>query len=109
MYQGTTPALLLRVKGKDLTGCNVFASIKAGMRVITKTGSDLEMDTDDDDTLVLCHLTQEDTLPLSEGEADVQVRFINSDGVAEATSKAKITIESVIYKKVIEYGDGEET
>ena len=108
MYQGTNPALLLKVPGKDLTGCKVFVSFKTGTRVTTKTGDDLTVTLENEDTEVLCWLTQEDTLAMSEGEGEVQIRYITDENQARATQKKPITIKSVIYKKVIEYGGGEE-
>lgn len=107
MYQGTTPALVLRVKDKDLTGATVFASIKDNTQIVTKTGDDLLIVKDDDDTLVTVTLTQAETLKLDEGDAEIQVRYITSDGIAFATKKARLTVNDVIYKSVIEYEEGE--
>jgi len=107
MYQGTTPALVLRVKDKDLTEATVFASIRTGTNVVTKTGEDLTVTTDDEDTLIVCTLTQNETLKLNTGDALVQVRYITSDGNAYATTKAKLNVNDVIYKNVIEYAEDE--
>ena len=107
MYQGTTPALVLRVKDKDLTEATVFASIRTGTNVVTKTGEDLTVTTDDGDSLIVCTLTQNETLKLNTGDALVQVRYITSDGNAYATTKAKLNVNDVIYKNVIEYAEDE--
>ena len=106
MYQGTTPALVLRVKDKDLTeDVTIFASIRTGTNVVTKTGDELIVAKDDDDTLVTMTLTQNDTLKLNAGDALVQIRYIDDDGLAWATTKAKLTVKDVIYKDVIEYDE----
>ena len=107
MYQGTTPALLLRVIGKDLTDATVFVSIKTGTRVTTKTREDLTVTLDDEDTEVLCQLKQEETLAMSDGEAEVQIRYVTDEGNAYATNKARFTVKDVLYKKVIEPADGD--
>lgn len=103
MYQGTTPTLVLRVKNRDLTGATVFVSIRTGTNVITKTGTDLAMTASDEDTIVVCTLSQIETLKLNEGDAQVQIRFVDSTGTALATTKAKARVNDVLYKRVIEY------
>ena len=42
---------------------------------------------------------------MNAGSASVQVRFIDSDGVAQATEKAVLNIEDVLLEKVIVYAD----
>ena len=108
MYQGTTPALVLRVKNKDLTEATIFASIRTGTNVVTKTGEDLLVVIDDEDTLVTMKLTQNETLKMNAGDAMVQIRYIEADGNAWATTKAKVTVNDVIYKNMIEYEEGGE-
>lgn len=108
MYQGTTPALVLRVKDKDLTEATIFASIRTGTNVVTKTGDDLTVTTDDGDTLVTMTLTQNETLKLNTGDALIQIRYIDENGLAWATTKAKVTVKDVIYKEVIDYAEDEE-
>lgn len=109
MYQGTTPALVLRVKNKDLTeDMTIFASIRTGTNVITKTGEDLIVAKDENDTLVTMTLTQSETLKLNTGDALVQIRYIDDDGLAWATTKAKLNVNDVIYKNIIAYEEAEE-
>ena len=108
MYQGTTPALVLRVKDKDLTEATIFASIRTGTNVVTKTGEDLLVVKDDDDTLVTMTLTQNETMKLNAGDALVQIRYVEADGNAWATTKAKLTVKDVIYKNMIDYEEGGE-
>ena len=107
MYQGTTPALVLRVKDKDLTEATVFASIKDGSHIITKTGEDLIIAKDSDDTLVTVTLTQGETMKMDKGDAEVQVRYITADGNAYATKKARVTVNDVIYRSMIESAEEE--
>ena len=110
MYQGTTPTLIFRVPGYDLTDKTVFVSIKDSTgKVITKTGNDLIVAYNDETSgseysLVTCILTQTDTLAIRAGEAKCQIRFIDSSGIALATEKAQINVKDIIYKAVIRYG-----
>ena len=110
MYQGTTPTLPCRVPGRDLTETTVFVTIKDYKRCneITKSGSELIVTYNDEVegeeySLVLCPLTQNETLQLSQGEAVCQIRFIDSQGQAYATKKATINVSDVLYKEVIKH------
>lgn len=110
MYQGTTPSLPLHVKGYDLTEATVFVTICENARntKITKSGSELIVTYNDDVegeeySLVMCPLTQEETLQLRPGPAMCQIRFIDSQGQAYATKKATINVYDVLYKEVIEH------
>ena len=107
MYQGTTPTLTFKVPGWDLTDKTVFVSIidKNG-KIITKTIGSPDITYDDETqgeeySLLICQLTQRETLCLTDGHAECQIRFIDSNGLAYATKKAPVTIEDVIYKVVI--------
>ena len=110
MYQGTTPTIPFRVPGRDLTETTVFVTIRDYKRCneITKSGSELIVTYNDEVegeeySLVLCPLTQDETLRLSQGEAVCQIRFIDSQGQAYATKKATINVSDVLYKEVIEH------
>ena len=110
MYQGTTPTIPFNVLGRDLTEATVFVTIKDYKRCneITKSGSELIVTYNDEVegeeySLVLCPLTQDETLRLSQGEAVCQIRFIDSQGQAYATKKATINVSDVLYKEVIEH------
>lgn len=109
MYQGTTPALTLNVEGADLTDKTVFVTIRCGNYSLTKTGDSLAVTYAEDHSIVIVRLSQSETLMMKEPEAEVHVRFIDSTGNAEATSKATFDVEESLYRSVIEYegGDGE--
>lgn len=105
MIRGTTPDYLLTLDGVDLAGQTVYVTIGQGHRKLTKTGDDLTVTTDEHGSSIAFSLSQEDTLGLSAGSASVQVRFIDSDGVAQATEKAVLTVDDVLLEKVIAYAD----
>lgn len=107
MYQGTTPSLLFNVLGYDLTSATVFVTfMRKKNELLTKTGDALSCAYDDVEnyTSVICRLSQEETLAMKQGAAQVQIRFIYENGQAHATNKASIEIESVLYPEVIVFG-----
>lgn len=108
MFQGTTPSLPFKIPGVDLTTATVFVTIKDSQRKneITKSGSELIVTYNDEAedgpySLVLCPLTQEETLKLHSGEAVCQIRFIDNQDQAYATVKATVNVSDVLYKGVI--------
>lgn len=103
MIRGTTPDFLLTIDGYDITGKRVYVTISQGMRKITKTNDELEIRMDGENAEIGLSLTQQDTLGLMVGSADVQVRMIDENGYAEATDIAKINISRVLLEKVIAY------
>ena len=68
-------------------------------------------DDEGDFSCVVCRLTQEETLRLRASERIVaQIRFIDEDSQAYATTKVVINVEDSLYDQVIEYkgGSGDE-
>ena len=111
MYQGTTPSITYTIKGYDLTSAKVFVSFKYGNEVLTKHSPLVQTsyDSEEDVSTIVCPLTQEETLAITKSTTTTQIRFIYENGLAYATNKATLDVESVIYKDVIEYGgDGGE-
>lgn len=106
MYQGTTPAITLNVKDHDMSGTTAFVSFKRGADILTKTHPDVTMvyDSEEMKTVIVCQLSQEETLNMRQGDAIVQIRFIDENGNAYATDKASLTVKDVIYKEIIAYG-----
>ena len=110
MYQGTTPALTFQIAGFDATGMTPFVSFKRGADVLTKTGNDVTIVYDNVNSIsvIVVQMTQEETLSMRQGTAVVQMRFIDSNGNAYATTKANLGVQDVIYKEVISYDGGDE-
>ena len=106
MYQGTTPALTFEIEGFNAVGMTPYVSFKRGSDVLTKTGSDVTVvyDSDNEKSVIVCQLSQEETLSMKQGSAVVQMRFIDSNNLAYATDKADLDVDSVIYKEIIRYG-----
>lgn len=111
MTQGTTPLLELTVD-QDISECAIFITLKdvQNDNIYTYTNTDTEfvdMTVLDDTTTIHLRLTQEDTLAMSVGQIDVQVRFINSEGIADATNVRRIVNLEALYTEEISYSSGE--
>lgn len=106
MIRGTTPDYVLTLPGIDLTGMTVYVTIRQKNREITLTGAELTVASDGEDSTIAFMLTQKQTLMLNEGQASVQVKFIDASGTVGATKIGRLTIDKALLEKVIEY-DGE--
>lgn len=111
MIRGTTPDFILEIPEWDLTDKTVFVTLSQGTRKITKTNGDLDIRVVSEEvdeqtritTEIAMSLTQEDTLKLTVGGGEIQVRFIDEEGNAEATDIAAVNISRVLLEGVIRY------
>lgn len=104
MYQGTTPTLILDLDGvNDLEEATCYVTFRHGLnKKLTKSGSDLVVDGNE----IAVFLTQQETLAMIPGGCDVQVRWIYENGNAMTTDNAKIQVNPVLLKEIIEYQEG---
>lgn len=102
MKQGTTPTIPL-VVDTDLTGWTVYVTFANGSHKISVDNTRLEIayDTETESTNIEVPLTQEETLSLPVGYADVQVRAIK-DGIAIATDIQPIDVGRILKDGVID-------
>lgn len=107
MIRGTTPSHILTIEGYDLTGTRIYVTLSSGRSKVTKTNEDLTVSYENETTSILLFLTQEDTLGLPTGTAEIQVRWIDSDGIAQATEIETIAVDRVLWPKVISYDGGD--
>lgn len=83
MYRGTTPVLIVKCDGPDLSACStLWLTIKQGKRELTKKKSDFSNITAN---RIYCKLTQDETLSLDVGTVDIQLRGVDKYGSAFAT------------------------
>lgn len=99
MRRGTTPALVLTVDA-DIVGWTVYVTIEKGGREITLENDRLTMSYANSKTTIELALTQEETLSLSPGTCEIQVRAIN-DGTAIATDIETIDVGRILLEGVI--------
>lgn len=105
MRRGTTPDYVLTVAGFDLTVCKVYVTLAQYVTKITLTDDRLEITYDDveDTSSIVFNLTQAETLQLKSGNAEIQVRFIDSTGEAQATEIKAVPVLPVLFEGVIAY------
>lgn len=106
MIRYTTPAIPLLVEDKDLTGQDVYVSIEQGKIKLTKTGTDLVMTVTEEGTQIIFTLSQTESAMFDYGKpVSIQVNFINSFGVRDATESKSISVMRNLLDEVIAYGD----
>lgn len=107
MRRYTTPTLHMTVP-VDLTGAEIYVTIKQGQRKLQKTGADVisVYDSESGKTTLSVTLTQEETGAfLAEKKAYVQVNWIFSDGTRDATNIKQIDVSENLIAEVIRYAD----
>lgn len=115
MRRGTTPAIVLTVD-TDLTGFSVFVTIRSGYtenipdilkcnsknrEEITIGNDRLTVEVEEGISTVAFSLTQEETLALVPGKAEIQVRAIHN-GTAIATDIASVDVGRILLEGVID-------
>ena len=105
MIQWTTPTLRLTVRGADLTGTDVHATIKQGGRdPIEGDVTSVTYDSESNATVVLADFTQVQTGKIRHGDATVQLNFVTPDGRRLATAEKRIEVGDNHIKEVLAYG-----
>ena len=102
MIRGTTPDYVLTVDA-DLTGKTVYVTISQLRTKLTLTGDDLSIAKDESGSTIAIRLTQQQTLGLAVGKAEVQVKYIDEQGVVRATDIQPITVDRALLERVVEY------
>ena len=107
MRRGTTPDYELRISGYDLTGQTMFVTLSQYANKLTLTGERLNVTYDSaaNTTSIIFSLTQYETLTFKSGNVEVQVRFIDADGVAQATEIKLLPVLPILFEEVIAYDD----
>jgi len=108
MRRGTTPSLTINLDYKRADIAAAWVSIaQNGTLLIDKTleseGVTIEDVTDGTGThaVITMTLTQSDTLQLSQGSAELQVRALMVDDTAAASNIAKLTVKRILKDGVI--------
>lgn len=108
MRRGTTPDYILTVAGYDLTEQSIYVTVQQYAKTLNLNGERIAVEYDGQTQVssVTFSLTQEETLQFRSGKADVQIRFIDEYGFAQATDIGTIIVSPVLNEDVIEYGGG---
>lgn len=108
MRRGTTPTLRVTVDA-DITEYKLYLALKTRGKLIVKS-DELEVSTEAGDkgtvTVIICRLTQEDTLAMQAGQkCEVQIRAVDKGGAtALASNIDTIPVERILQDGVL---DGE--
>lgn len=110
MINYTTPTISLTVEGVDLSGMDTYVSLEQGQKELTKTGEDLIIEpiigTETTDTKITFTLTQEESAFYDFGKSvSVQVNWVSSSNVRDATEIKTFPVMRNLLDKVVEYGD----
>lgn len=98
--RGTTPTIPLTVD-TDLTGWTVHVTFKCDKSQITLDNSRLTIEPGEESTAIDVTLTQQETLALGVGDAEIEVRAIKDD-IAIATDIKKINVSRILEEGVID-------
>lgn len=103
MYRGTTPVHTYTVPYRADSIQRVYITYSQnGEPVVEKTIDDVTISPIDDSTCnVVAHLTQNDTLKFSVGEANVQLRILDTNGEAYASAEMRMRIDDILKDGVI--------
>lgn len=108
MINYTTPSITLEVEHIDLTdNQDVYVTIVQGQTELTKKGSDLTISYNDQSemSIIVFKLSQEESASFQfSRSAQLQVNFINSSGIRDATNIAKIDVLKNLLDEEISYG-----
>ena len=103
MRRGTTPTNTFTLD-IDLSAATVFISYaQANAVVLEKTGTDLTFTSDAQGYYISVTLSQEDTLKFIPGDVAIQIRYVTSDGVADASNIIRTTAERILKDGEIAY------
>lgn len=103
MRRGTTPTNVFTLD-LDLSAATVFISYaQANSVVLEKTGTDLTFTSDEHGYYISVTLTQDDTLKLNTGDVMIQIRYVTSDGAADASNIIRTTADRILKDGEISY------
>lgn len=107
MKRFTTPTLKLGVP-LDITGSDIYVSIRQGANKLQKSGTAIVAvyDSADDVTELSVTLAQDETAIFSVGSrVRLQVNWITPDGTRDATDIWSFEVTENLLNEVIEYGN----
>lgn len=102
MIRWTTPDFIVNVDD-DLTGMDVYVSIKQLKTQIDLTGDDLLIAVDEGGSTIAFRLTQQQSGSLSIGSAKCQVNVVDPNGRRNATYEFAINVSENLINRVLEY------
>ena len=100
MTRGTTPTLRFHIKGIEVKDIEkAFVTIRQIKKVLTKSIEDIQID--DENNVLSCELSQEETLYFENGQVELQIRIITKAGKVLATPVKTTTMQKILLDEVI--------
>lgn len=107
MYQGTNPTLILPVEKVDLTNQTVQVAFRDATGNITiRSTPDIDIVYEDGTSFIFIPFSQEQTLQMPAGVCQIEVRSINTQGLATISYIASMDVIGSMTKNVISYQGG---
>lgn len=101
MIRGTTPTIKLKANF-DLRNWNVYATLKQGLTEYTFENDELEIEFEDDFSVISFTLTQEQTLSFNDNnKVEIQLRAAK-DGSAVASKIATVDVYRILKGGIID-------
>ena len=102
LAQGTTPYVMVTVEGYDLTDANAIkVTFKTDNFQLDLDESRVTVTSNASESLLVVHLTQEETLAMTPVQALFQVRWRDANDESHITKVTRIDVASALYKGVI--------
>jgi hypothetical protein len=101
MRRGTTPTLTCTVNGADLSSTTFYVTIEQDEVELNIKNPDCK--TTETGCEITVVLTQEQTLQLRSGRAQIQIRWIDENGTASATPVKTLDVEKILKEGEISY------
>ena len=97
--RGSTPTNIFHVN-VDLRGATVYITYKQnGKTLVEKTGNELTIGED----MVSTILSQEETLRFKAGPVRIQIRYVRSNGIADASNIIETRSEEILKDGEIDF------
>ena len=98
MRRGTTPTIVISVKGIEMTDIVTwYVTLAQDNTQITKTNAGLIIE----DNIIKMPLTQLETMRFKQGEVSVQIRAKTTNDMLIASGIQSIDIDRILYNEVI--------
>lgn len=98
MRRGTTPTIVINIKGIEMSDIATwYITIAQDSVQITKTGEDVTIE----GTELRIALTQQETMKFKSGEVSVQIRAKTTDNEVIASGIQTIDVDRILYNEVI--------
>lgn len=106
MINYTTPTISRTLDGVDLTDKKVYVTIAQNNAKLTKSDTDISVSVEEGNSTVEFTLTQEESAMFAHSHpAQLQINWIDAEGVRDASSITAIKVFQNLLNEVISYND----